>query len=573
MDDAALIADMTKALRHRGPDDAAVHLGPRAHLGIDRLSIIDPGGGRQPVFNETGDICIVFNGEIYNHQALRRELEARGHVFRSRSDTEVIVHLYEEMGDRCVERLDGMFAFAVLDGARLLLARDRLGIKPLYYAHLPDQGLFLFASEIKAILQHRGFTPRLDRQALSHYLILRHSVGAETYIEGVAALPAGHTLSVDVGDRLAVGTIKRFFTPGGARDPHMDLEDAEALLHSALSASVDSHMAADVEVGLTLSGGLDSTVLALIARERTERPLRTFTVGDGGNADVRQAAAVAARIGSRHQLLDVAFDDYLAGIPGLLAAEEKPNSLFGMPFYLLCRTMSEHLKVALHGEGADELFGGYEDYLDRDARLSFIRERLPALRPLGVVPSPRALAVISRLTSARSMDEYLAHTFEINCGDPLEQLHLAPTDKIGMSASLELRVPYLANDVYALASRMPIDLLVRPDLSVGKYVLKRLALKRFGADAVDVVLRAKHGFPSAGMRHLTRFNAMCDEMLPDSYVADHPLGRCFPTKRHLLLFDMFQALFLEHRGDPGSLGGVMEFIRERQHGRPVREEA
>jgi asparagine synthase (glutamine-hydrolysing) len=564
--DSTLIADMTSVLRHRGPDGSGLHARGRVHLGATRLSIIDPWSGAQPVYNETGEICVVFNGEIYNHNALRAELSRRGHVFSTQTDTEVVVHLYEEMGARCVERLHGMFAFAILDGERLLLARDRLGIKPLYYAHLPETGIVLFASEIKAILRYPGVTPRLDHQALAHYLILRHSVGAETYFDGIRSLPPGHTMTVRAGDRIVPGPVERYYRSDFTRDTAIDLEDAESLLHAALVRAVDTHLAADVEVGLTLSGGLDSTVLALLARERATEPLSTFTVGDDrNNTDMRQAALIAARIGSRHHTVEVSFKNYVDGIPALLAAEEKPNSLFGMPFYTLCQAIARHVKACLHGEGADELFGGYEDYVDRDARLSFIRERLPVLRHLGVAPSLPAIAAIKRLSSAADMNEYLRCTFELNFGDPLEQQHLVPVDKLAMAASLELRVPYLADEVHELVNRLPIDLLVRPDLGIGKYILKRLALKRFGSDVIDVVLRSKHGFPTAGMGHLVRFDRMCNEMLPDSYVEGHAFGRCFPSKRHLLVFDMFLTLFLEHRGDPAELGGTIEFMRARQH--------
>jgi asparagine synthase (glutamine-hydrolysing) len=173
---------------------------------------------------------------------------------------------------------------------------------------------------------------------------------------------------------------------------------------------------------------------------------------------------------------------------------------------------------------------------------------------------------MKRLAAAPDMPSYLQELFPWNLGDPLEQLHLVPVDKLAMASGVELRVPYLADAVYRLATRLPIDLLVRTDLGVGKYILKRLALKRFPADTTDVVLRTKHGFPSAGMRHLVRFDQLCEEVLPDSYVQGHAFGRCFPSKRHLVVFDMFMSIFLEHCGVAEALGDPIEYIRARGEG-------
>ena len=564
--DQALITRMTAALRHRGPDHAGVYTQPGVQLGATRLSIIDLSAGSQPVFNESRRIAVVFNGEIYNHHALRNELRQRGHQFQTTTDTEVIVHLYEEDGERCLDRLHGMFAFAVLDGDTLLLARDRLGIKPLYYCTLADGG-FIFASEIKAILRCRDLSVRLNTQALAHYLVLRHSVGAETYFEGISSLRPGHLLTVRCGDRPIVAEPRRYHAPDETRVSRLDVDGAEAGLWTVLRSAVQTHMAADVEVGVTLSGGLDSTVLALTAKEQTEEPLLTFSIGDDErNTDFSEAARLAARLGSHHRGFTIAFDEYVDAIPDMLAAEEKPSNLFGVPFFLLCRALGAHVKTCLHGEGADELFGGYEDYLDPDARLSHIRKRLPLLRELGVIPALEASAAIKRLSSAATMPEYLAATFALNFGDPLEQLHLIPVDKMGMAAGVELRVPYLDDNVHEFVNRLPIDMLVRSDLGVGKYLLKRLALKRFPDDAVDAVLRPKHGFPTAGMRHLARFDRLCEERLPDRYVDGHPMGRCFQSKRQLLLFDMFAEIFVTHRGDARALGSTMDFIEARRHG-------
>jgi asparagine synthase (glutamine-hydrolysing) len=561
--DRSDIGRMTASLRHRGPDVSGVVSSGPFHLGATRLSIVGLDSPAQPLFNETGTISLVFNGEIYNHRALRAELEARGHRFSTSTDSEVVLHLYEELGERCVGRLHGMFAFAVADGDRMLLARDRLGIKPLYYTQLTG-GEFLFASEVKALLQYPGFTPRLDRRAFAHYLILRHSVGSETFFEDVSLLPPGHIMTVKLGEKVEACPPRRYYETTFERDLQLSLEEAEERLYAILSGAVRSHLTADVEVGITLSGGLDSAVMALLALEQAGGRLETFTVGDSQeNTDVQQAQALADRIGARHHVFQVEFEDYVQSLPAMLAAEEKPSNLFGLPLFLLCRGVARHRKACLHGEGADELFGGYEDYVDPDSRLSFMRQRLPALQAWGVVPDPKAVAAMRRLAGSADMDEYLERIFRHNFGDPLEQQHLIPVDKMAMAWGLELRVPYLADEVYEFVNRLPIPLLVRSDLGVGKYLLKRLALKRFGADAVDMVLREKHGFPTAGMRYLRRFDQLCDDRLPADYLESHEFGACFRSKRELLSFEIFCEIFFRHRGDAAAAGSTLDFMARR----------
>ncbi|KYF55846.1 hypothetical protein BE08_04990 [Sorangium cellulosum] len=563
--DGALIERMTAALRHRGPDGCGHAVRGSARVGATRLSVIDPAANPQPVYNETDQICVAFNGEIYNHRELRAELERKGHVFRTRTDTEVVVHLYEEMGDDCVRRLHGMFAFAILDGARLLLARDRLGIKPLHYVLLPEAQTFLFASEIKSILQHPSFTPRLDVQAFADSIALGFPVGDETFFEGVKSLLPGCTMVVTQGgERVHVEEPRRYYTLDFTRDDGMTFEEAERQMEAELERAVETHLAADVEVGLTLSGGLDSTVLALLASERLERPLLTFTVGDHeGYADVVQAGHVAKMVGSEHECHIVSFEEYLSAIPGLIAAEERPSSLHGMSSYLLCRRVAQRVKACLHGEGADEIFGGYRDYVSRESRLAVIRERLPLLKRLGVPPSARAIATIERISSARTSEDYLARIFEANMTDALERQHLAPVDRYSMASSLEMRVPYLDDGVFELAGRIPLSYLVRSDIGVRKYILRRFTLRRFGLQAVDIVLREKLGAPIAGLHLLDRFDTLCEETLPDDYLAKHELGFCFGAKRELLLFEMFIETFMKHRGDPGAVGSVRDFLNDR----------
>jgi asparagine synthase (glutamine-hydrolysing) len=564
--DRALVESMTISLVHRGPDGKGHYSRGESHVGATRLSILDLFSGAQPIFNETEQACIVFNGEIYNHRELRTDLQRKGHVFRTATDTEVIIHLYEELGDDCVSSLHGMFAFAILDGKKLFLARDRLGIKPLYYTFVRDSQTFVFASEIKAILRYPSFTPCLNQQAFADSIVLRYLMEGDTFFEGVCSLPPGHTMTVFSGDNIRIEAPKSYYTRNLIRNENMSFHEAQERLEAALESAVETHLAADVEVGLTLSGGIDSTILALLISESLHRPIFTFTVADHErHPDVIQAELIAKMISSNHRTILLTFEDYLATIPSAIVAEERPASLFGVPFHFLCSKIAQHLKACLHGEGADELFGGYVEYLDRLPLISSISLRLPLLKHLGIVPSDRAIAKIRRLSPV-SFEEYLERILQENLAEALEQHHLLPVDKSAMAASLEVRVPYLDDAVLELGSQLPVRYLIRPDLGVGKYILRRFALERFGPRILDVVLRQKLGFPSSGKILLDRFERLCDEMLPDEYVTNHEFGRCFLTKRDLLMFDMFIEIFMRHRGDSAAVGTVMDFLRERSTG-------
>ncbi len=567
------IESMTRVLSHRGPDSTGHVSQGIAHLGATRLSILDPDAAPQPVWNRGGHACIVFNGEIYNHKDLRSKLADRGYVFASMTDTEVVLHMYEEVGEACVHHLHGMFAFAILDRDRLFLARDRLGIKPLYHCHISRTGQFVFASEIKAILRLAHYNPALDLRALADSVVLGYALGEATLFEGIRLLPPGHTMTVYLSESVRLSDPRPYWSRNTETDEGMCIEDAEELLEAELARAVDSHLAADVEVGVTLSGGLDSTLLACLTAERLGRAPRTFVVGDCDcNPDVIHAEQVARLLGSTHETVVPSFDDYLSAIPSLVEAEEEPSNLFLLPLHLLCRRVGSRVKACLHGEGADELFGGYPDYLNRYSRLERIRSRVPRLRDLGVEPSDRLVETIERLSSPTTINEYLPQVFHVNLSDRLERLHLLPVDKCGMSASLELRVPYLDDGMVDIISRMPLRFLVRPDIGVRKYILRRLALKRFGLDLLDVVLREKVGAPRAGLHHLDRFDRLCSETLPDTYASRHTFGSCFSTKRELLMFDFFQEVFMKHRGNSEAAGGIVDFMASRAENQPVTQD-
>ncbi len=306
--EAEVVERMTERIGHRGPDDSGLFADPSGacRLGHTRLSLIDLDGGRQPMSNERGDVTVVFNGEIYNFAELRADLIRRGHRFRTRSDTEVIPHAYDEWGTACVERLRGMFAFALWDAPRrrLLLARDRLGVKPLYWAR--DGERVLFASELKSILAGGKLERRLDAEALHDYLSLLVPLAPQTLFQGVRALEPGTMLVIEPGR----ATVRRYWEPEARPDEALGEEAALGALEEALRATLRDQIVADVPVGAFLSGGIDSSLLVAFLSEARSQPLDTFTVGfdERAHDEAPFARAVARRFGTRHHELRVAAD-------------------------------------------------------------------------------------------------------------------------------------------------------------------------------------------------------------------------------------------------------------------------
>ena len=365
---------MTDALIHRGPDDKGMLARPRVILGVRRLSIIDPPGGHQPIFNETGDVGVVFNGEIYNFPLLRSNLEERGHRFRTRSDTEVIVHAYEEWGPRCVEHFQGMFAFALWDGrklgantaknGRVFLARDPLGIKPLYYAMAA--GALFFASEVRALLASEAFERRLSHQGVEGYLLFGSVVEPITMVEGVYSLPAGHSLTVKV-DAPSSAKPVAYWEPSPIASHIADVPNtfvsAARQVRTQLERVVSEELAADVPVGVFLSGGVDSTAIAaLAARER--RGLQTFTMAfrEQEFNEAVLAGNTARRLGTDHHELLLTEEEAQPRLSEAVGALDQP-SMDGMnTFFISWGARQAGLKVALSGLGGDELFSGYPSF-------------------------------------------------------------------------------------------------------------------------------------------------------------------------------------------------------------------
>ncbi|HEV2381857.1 MAG TPA: asparagine synthase (glutamine-hydrolyzing) [Terriglobia bacterium] len=371
---ASVVRQMMAPMHHRGPDDEGLFVDDRVALGMRRLSIIDLAGGHQPVFNEDWTVAVVFNGEIYNFHELRHTLESRGHTFRTGSDTEVIVHAYEEWGEDCVDHLEGMFAFAVTETSkstrrgnpRVLLARDRLGVKPLYYA-LVD-GTLLFASEVRSLLASGQIEPRLSNAALRSYLLFGSVAEPMTLVESVYSLPPGHRIVISAAGCHSKIRPEPYWDFAESAQPAVNTKKLErgspsAFLRALLEETIDSHLAADVPVGVFLSSGIDSTALVALAA-RNGRSVHTATVvfQEEEFSEGALARRTAERFGTNHHQFALSGEDMLARLDEAVAAFDQPSMDGINSYFVSWAARQAGLKVALSGLGSDEIFGGYSTF-------------------------------------------------------------------------------------------------------------------------------------------------------------------------------------------------------------------
>lgn len=378
--DRAVLTRMNETQFHRGPDEGGIHVEPGVGLGHRRLSIIDLSTGQQPLYNEDGSVCVVFNGEIYNYQDLIPELQALGHVFHTRSDTEVIVHGWEAWGERCVDRFRGMFAFALWDRNRetLFLARDRLGVKPLFYALLPD-GQLLFGSELKSLLAHGGLQRDIDPLAVEEYFALGYVAEPRSIFRQARKLPPAHTLVVRRGD--AAAEPREYWDVRFTLDASIGLDEACRELERRLSESIRLRMISEVPLGAFLSGGVDSSAVVAMMASQSKEPVNTCSIAFSDPAFNESAFAqkVADRYHTRHFVDMVESDDFdLIDTLARLYDEPYADSS-AIPTYRVCQLARRHVTVALSGDGGDESFGGYRRYLSH-----LMEERMRSALPQGL---------------------------------------------------------------------------------------------------------------------------------------------------------------------------------------------
>ncbi len=541
---------------HRGPDEAGLHLEPGVALGHRRLSIIDLSTGQQPLFNEDGSVAVVFNGEIYNYLDLVSELQALGHVFRTRSDTEVIVHAWEAWGEDCVKRFRGMFAFALWDRNRrqLFLARDRMGVKPLFYALLPD-GTLVFGSELKVLTAHPGFVKAIDPLAIEEFFTLGYVADPRCIYRTALKLPSAHTLTFTQGSS-TLPAPKAYWDVHFSLNNRIGADDAAAELLGRLDESIRLRLMSEVPLGAFLSGGVDSSAVVASMAGLSNGPVRTCAIGfdDPRFNESAYAAEVAARYRTDHHLDIVKSDDFdLIDTLAWLYDEPFADSS-AIPTYRVCQLARQHVTVALSGDGGDESFGGYRRY-----RLHLAEESARRLLPLGlrrplfgalgrVFPkadwAPRvfrakttlqALALDpvaaylhsmsllrederSRLFSTQfkqQLGDYSAaeifrqHATAARTDDPLALIQYldyktwlvgdinTKVDRASMAHSLEVREPLMDHELIEWLATLPSDLKVRGQS--GKWLLKKANESRLS----DAILhRPKMGFSAPLARWL-----------------------------------------------------------------------
>jgi asparagine synthase (glutamine-hydrolysing) len=542
----ALLKAMADMIHHRGPDDEGYYVSGPVGLGFRRLSIIDLQSGHQPLSNEDDSIWIIFNGEIYNYKELRTLLLGKGHVFKTQTDTEVIVHLYEEFGLDCLQKLRGMFAFAIWDGngRTLLLARDRVGIKPLYYC-LGDSSL-VFASEIKAVLADPSINRKMAPELIDRFLTFQYMPGEDTLLNGITKLAPGHYLLAKNGKAV----IRQYWDLHfGVPSEGASFQDAEAELLSLLAETVNLHMVADVPVGVLLSGGVDSTGILSLAVNATDKKISTFTVGFSGDKvpDERPYARLAAeKFGTQHYDMTISADDFAAFLPRYIWHMEEPVcEPPAIALYYVSKLARRYVTVLLSGEGGDEAFAGYSNYRNlvwlehlkaggrslndalaksisladtafRSHRFSkygpLMNERFPDYyysrtsnphsftgNTLGKIYSAdftrtidreRSLEPVRRLQNHVRGQNTLNAMLYIDTKSWLPDDLLIKADKMTMANSIELRVPLLDHRVLEFAASL------RPGLKLNgrntKYILKKALSKKIPSEIRN---RKKAGFP------------------------------------------------------------------------------
>ena len=524
-----ILQAMMDRIAHRGPDGQGQFLEGPVALGQRRLSIIDLDGGKQPMYNEDGSLVVVFNGEIYNFQALTAELQAAGHTFATRSDTEVLLHGYEEWGKGMLDRLRGMFTFALWDrkAETLFLARDHFGIKPLYY-YQNEEGELLFGSEIKSFLDHPGFHKALNEDQLSLYLSYQYSPGEDTFFRGVKKLLPAHCLTWQRGEV----KIERYWQPAFTPDDGPSLAEWEQAIADAMTESVAAHKIADVEVGSFLSSGVDSSYMAALAKVD-----KTFTVGFANKQydETDFAKEFSAHIGVKNYAYRITPEEYWANLGRIQYHMDEPLAdAASVALYFVNREAAKQVKVCLSGEGADEFFGGYNIYKEPFTVSWYDKLPLWLRRAVGAAASvlPPVPGVNFLVRRGRPLEErYIGNTnlmgerrkrqllknytgrilptdlsrpyFEQTRGqDAVTRMEycdlnlwmvgdiLLKADKMSMANSLELRVPFLDRKVFDLACRIPTSCKV--SAAQTKIAMRGAAEKTIPPKTAD---KKKLGFP------------------------------------------------------------------------------
>ncbi len=549
--EAGAVRQMCDVMAHRGPDDDGIYTQGPVGIGMRRLSIVDLATGHQPISNEDGTLWIVFNGEIYNHASLREPLISRGHRYRTHSDTETIIHLYEEYGRDCVQHLRGMFAFAIWDSRKkqLFIARDRLGIKPLYYSIRPDS--FVFGSEVKVIMEAPGMSREFNRSVLPEYLAFGYLSGQDTFYSGIRKLLPGHTIELSENGDLRIE--QYWDLPSPSDDSPRSTEYYVQTYREMLDQAVSSHLMSDVPLGVFLSGGLDSSAVAALMTKIRREPIESFSVGyaEQTYSELPYARTVAQHLNSKHHEVIVSSDDFFDALPKLIWQEDEPIVWpSSVSLYFVARLARERVKVVLTGEGSDETLAGYTRYaftlrnaaMDRAYRAvtpSALRRQLRQTLAESSLINATVRRKLSHTFLARDgeawssfyFDNFLSAFSEAEQGDLLtrEFIHEAPIssayrnvlkvwetssgpmlrrllytdlktylvellmkqDNMSMAASIESRVPFLDHVLVEFATGIPREVQIKG--LAGKTILKK-AMEDLLPHSI--IYRPKLGFPT-----------------------------------------------------------------------------
>jgi len=535
----ALLRKMCASIIHRGPDDEGILIDKNIGIGIRRLSIIDLTAGHQPIHNEDETVWIICNGEIYNYKEIRKELKEAGHRFYTNSDTEVIVHLYEEFGENCVQRLNGMFAFSIWDKRkkRLFAARDRLGVKPFYYSI--DKEKFIFGSEIKAILEDKEINREVDPQALNDYLTFRYVPCPLTMFKGIRKLPPGHLIIIDEGKFV----LKEYWDLKFSVDRRKTEADFASELLERLEESVKKRLMSDVPLGVFLSGGLDSSAITGLMSRLVSEPVKTFSVAFDGHEDCNEldyARQISDLYHTDHHELVIDHNDFTAFLPGFIWHMDEPVAdPASIPLYYISKLAKNYVTVLLSGEGGDEVLAGYSYWKvvlyqklqsiyekfpgffkktvnainEKTMRINFFkRSNLPAEkrdlysatgvfdeeekkifcteRLLGVAGIEPSWNILRECFNKVKDESYLNKILYLDTKTWLPEELLMKADKMTMATSVELRVPFLDYTFVEFCATIPPSL--KTKIGVNKYIFKK-AVSSFVPKGI--IKRKKMGFP------------------------------------------------------------------------------
>ncbi|MBA3733296.1 asparagine synthase (glutamine-hydrolyzing) [Patescibacteria group bacterium] len=554
-----VIGDMVSAIVHRGPDNDGFYVDGNVGLGMRRLSIIDLATGEQPITSKDGTLLIFFNGEIYNFKELREDLVVRGYAFKTHSDTEVILHMYEEYGEKMLTKLRGMFTFCIYHtiDKKIFIARDFFGIKPLYYL-LQGEKIVGFSSEIKSFLQFPGFKKEINDNAVYNYLSFQYNPLIETFFKNVFKLPPGHFLSIDLNNNRT--EIKKYWSFDFSPEERLSEDKTREKIYETMKDSVEHHMIADVPVGAFLSGGIDSSIITtLMQKIRGERKIKTFTVGFSTLTEGNEAKETSNFLGTDHTEIKIGPEEYFKVLPKAVYHFDEPvadPSAIGL--YFVAREARKHVKVVLSGEGADELFGGYNIYLAPIARekMIWLPKSFISLfinLPFSFFGKNYLKRVSMRLedwyignasifnkkevdllwkdrrkneVKTLSLDSLYKQASALNDSEKMQYIDintwlvgdiLAKADKMTMANSLELRVPFLDIEVAKLARTLPAKFKWKN--GVTKYLLREAFQKIIPENTRN---RKKLGFPTPIRDWFTKDRTdVYDTILDNEYINTH----------------------------------------------------